>query len=309
MHRPDAHWVVADEDSLICARCSLWWQETPSLGRERTGLIGHYASRDESSADMLLQFATQELAAHGCTYALGPMDQNTWRDYRFVIERNDHASKLANFACESFLMEPRNAPEWPDQFARNGYSAVAAYFSALVEDLCVRSPRLERVRQRFAAQGISVRSIRADDTEAEIRRLFSVAQAAFAGHLFYADISESDFLNMYLPFREWIREELVLVAEDSDRVVGFCFAVPDLLQAKLGQSIDTVIVKTLGVLPDRRYAGLGQILLEDVHHRASEAGFQRGIHALVRDIAPLRRIFLRYGNVCRRYALFGKELA
>jgi GNAT superfamily N-acetyltransferase len=308
MHRPDAHWIVADGDRLIRSRCSLWWQKTPSFGVERIGLIGHYASLDDSSANMLLQIVERELAARGCTFALGPMDQNTWRDYRFVVDRENHASNLVNFENESFLMEPRNALEWPDQFARNGYRSVANYFSVLVDDLTVRSPRLERVRKRLADRGVVIRPIRVDHAEEEIQRLFSVARLAFADHLFYTEVSESDFLNMYLPLREWIREELVLVAEDSNRIVGFCFALPDLLQAKRGQSIDTVIVKTLGALPEPVYAGLGQVLLEDVHHRAFKAGFQRGIHALVRDTAPLRRISHRYGNIFREYALFGKEL-
>ncbi len=35
---------------------------------------------------------------------------------------------------------------------------------------------------------------------------------------------------------------------------------------------------------------LGQILLEEVHHRAAASGFRRGIHALVRDAVHMERI-------------------
>jgi GNAT superfamily N-acetyltransferase len=308
-HRPDAHWVVTDDDRVIAARCSLWWRATPRIGDGAAGLIGHYAASDESSADVLLQHVTRELASRGCSLAVGPMDQNTWRDYRFVIEANEHPSSAVRCAREAFFMEPSNAPEWPDQFVRNGFRSIATYFSSSVEDLCVRSPRLDFARQRMVDLGIEIRPLRADRVEEEIRQIFSVARAAFADHLFYSDISAADFLDMYRPLLEQIETDLVLLAESAGCIVGFCFAVPDLLQAKRNEAIDTVIVKTLGVLPERKYAGLGQMLLEEVHCRASAMGFRQAIHALVRDTAPLWRITRRYGAICRRYALFGKELS
>jgi GNAT superfamily N-acetyltransferase len=298
-HRPDAHWAVVDED-LLKARCSLWWRNAPTIPKGKAGLIGHYASVDDDSAGALLEFVSRQLATSGCTLAVGPMDQNTWRDYRFVTEVGDRPR---------FFLEPGGLPQWRDQFRRNGFREIAWYSSALVEDLTIRSPRLDHARIRMVAQGIRIRPLRRDQLDSDLKQIFAVVQVAFRKNPFYVPVSEVDFLEMYRPLQHTIPTDLILLAEQGDRVIGFCFAVPDMLQAKRGLPIDTVIVKTFGVLPQLAYAGLGQVLLEEVHHRAAASCFRYGIHALVRDAAHMERIVERYGIPFRRYALLGKELS
>jgi hypothetical protein len=69
-----------------------------------------------------------------------------------------------------------------------------------------------------------------------------------------------------------------------------------------------MIVKTLGVLPRRDLAGLGQQLLASVHRQGLRLGYRRAIYALVYDSLPLRRLSARYASPIREYALFGKAL-
>src|SRR4030095_15317427 len=85
-HRPDEHWVAEEQDRSI-AQLSLWWREAPQLAGARVGVIGHYAASSNDAAATLLEHATRRLSAQGCTLAVGPMDGNTWRSYRFVVER------------------------------------------------------------------------------------------------------------------------------------------------------------------------------------------------------------------------------
>src|SRR5437879_8767074 len=81
-HAADAHWMLADTAGCVSARCSLWWTATPRYAEHRLGLIGHYAARDSRAAAQLLHLAGDQLAAHSCTLAVGPMDGNTWQRYR-----------------------------------------------------------------------------------------------------------------------------------------------------------------------------------------------------------------------------------
>ena len=75
----------------------------------------------------------------------------------------------------------------------------------------------------------------------------------------------------------------MLVAEHEDRPVGFLFGVGDMNQASRGEPIDTLVVKSLAILPDRRYAGLGTVLLDRCQQAAHRLGFRRAIHALMRE--------------------------
>ena len=299
LHRTDAHWTVV-EAGCVKARCSLWWRHAPPIASGRAGLIGHYAAADDDSAQMLLQLVCRELRRKGCTFAIGPMDQNTWRDYRFVIEPGDRPP---------FFLEPVSVPEWHQQFRRHGFAEIARYCSSLADDLTICSPRLARVKQRMAASGVTIRPLEQDHVDRELKQIHAVVQVAFRDNPYYVPVSETDFLAMYAPLQHSVPTDLILVAEHDGRVIGFVFAVPDLLQAQRGSAIDTVVVKTFGVRPTRAYAGVGQVLLEDVHHRAAARGFRFAIHALVRESATMNRMVDRYGVPFRRYALFGKELS
>ncbi len=297
-HRSDAHWVVL-EDGVLKARCSLWWHHAPPVSRGKAGLIGHYAAADDDSAATLLDCASRQLKSQGCTIAIGPMNQNTWRDYRFVVDRGDRPQ---------FFLEPDTTPHWHLQWRRNGFEEIARYGSALVEDLTVHSRRLSRVRSQMDANGISIRALNKNQLESELRQIFAVVTLTFRDNPYYVPVSEADFLEMYRSLQQSVPADLILLAEHKEQVIGFIFAVPDLLQAKRGVPIDTVIVKTFGAVSRRIYAGVGQVLLEEVHHRAAAAGFRYAIHALVREAAHMNKIVDRYAIPFRRYALFGKEI-
>src|SRR6185437_7052476 len=85
-HEPDATLVIRDGQRLR-ARASLWWSDAPPLAGHRVGAIGHYGAAEAST--LLLANCCRVLADKGCTIAVGPMDGNTWRRYRLIVERGD----------------------------------------------------------------------------------------------------------------------------------------------------------------------------------------------------------------------------
>jgi hypothetical protein len=101
----------------------------------------------------------------------------------------------------------------------------------------------------------------------------------------------------------------VLLAERRGELVGYLFAIPDMLQAKRGVPIDTIVVKTAAVLPGREYAGLGGLLVSGVHAVASSLGYARSIHALMHESNESRNLSGHYGAPFRRYTLYGKALS
>jgi hypothetical protein len=90
--------------------------------------------------------------------------------------------------------------------------------------------------------------------------------------------------------------------------VGFIFALPDALQSTRGEAIDTVIIKTVAVLPERAYAGLGAFLVDMCQEISRSLGYRKAIHALMYDANNSRNISNRYARVIRRYTLFARKL-
>ena len=63
----------------------LWWTHTPTLPGEKIGVIGGFRATSATATSAVLARAGEQLRAQRCTLAVGPMDGNTWRRYRFSL--------------------------------------------------------------------------------------------------------------------------------------------------------------------------------------------------------------------------------
>ena len=297
-HGADAHLRLL-RDGAVAACCSLWWQHTPYLPDHVVGVIGHYGAVEPEAGAKLLDRACTELAARGCTIAVGPMDGSTWRRYRVLTDRGTEPP---------FFLEPDNPPDWPAHFHTAGFTELARYFSALCNDLAYADPRLDRVEPRMERAGIRIDAINPARFEDELAAIHRLSLVSFRDNLLYSPISKAEFIEQYRPILPLLRHELVLLAEQQGRLTGFLFAVPDLLQAKRGQLIDTIVVKTVAVLPGREYAGLGNLLVARCHKIAAGLGFRRAIHALMHESNESRSLSAHYGHPFRGYTLYSRNL-
>ena len=302
MQQADAHWLVLGADEQGVARCSLWWQNVPAYNAERLGFIGHYAAHEARAAQCLLAQACAHLAEQGCTLAVGPLDGNTFRHYRLLTER-----AVAGRQQPPFFLEPDNPDDWPDHWRQAGFLPFAQYVSAIGE-LPAADPRTASLAQRVADHGILIRAVDLHEFAAELQRIYGVVRKSFHNNFLYTPIDAAEFMAQYAPVRNYIQPSLVLLAEQAGEPVGFIFALPDLAQAQRGESVDTVIIKTVGVVPELGGLGLGGLLVARCQLAARALGYRYAIHALMVEDNRSRKISAHYAQVMRRYTLFAKPL-
>jgi GNAT superfamily N-acetyltransferase len=228
------------------------------------------------------------------------MDGTTWRRYRFIVDRG---------AEPAFFLEPDHNDEWPRHWSMAGFSSLAMYTSAVNDDLALRYGRAADVRARLENAGVTIRQLDPAHADDELRRIFALSIRAFSRNFLYTPIGEAEFLAQYSTALPFVQPELVLLAERNGMLLGFIFALPDVAQARRGEPVDTVIVKTVAVDPRASRLGLGGILADVVHRRAADMGFRRAIHALMHDTNTSRRISDRNARPIRRYALLSRSLA
>lgn len=281
------------------AKVSLWWKQVPTLPNERVGVIGEFFAGDPVAATKVLTAAEDVLREQGCTIAVGPMDGNTWQNYRFVTESTGEPP---------FFLEPQQPKAWPEWWKASGYSVLADYFSTVTDDLAYQDARLGAVSTRMSAAGVTIREIDLTRFEQELGGIHDVSLAAFGDNFLYTPISTDAFIAQYRKLQTKVLAPLLRLAEQGGRVVGYVFAMPDFAQAQRGQSVDTIIVKTLAVRPGRAYAGLGALLLGEVHAAALKLGYKRAIHALMHESNQSRALSAHYAKTLRRYALLAKPL-
>ena len=295
----DSHWLAV-RDEVVVARASLWWRHVPSLPGQTLGCVGHYAAADRDAGAQMLAHAAATLATRGCTTAVGPIDGSTWRSYRLVTHRGD---------LPAFFLEPDTPDDWPDHFRAAGFDVLSTYTSSLVDHLPPPSPRAEETARRLAAAGYVVRALDLTRAAAELDALYDVSIAAFAHNFLYTPIARDEFHAQYAAILPYVDPRLVLLAEYAGRVVGYAFAVPDLLERQRTGQTATAILKTLAVDPAHAGAGLGGLLVERCQRAAEARGLTRIIHALMHETNFSQRISRHYGATCRRYALFARALS
>ena len=299
-HAPDRHLMAIGDDGTLRGRASCWWTVTPALTGERVGLVGHYAAADGAAAAAVLAAACATLAQEGCSLAIGPMDGNTWRRYRWVVERG---------SAPRFFLEPDNPDTAPAEFASAGFDVVATYTSAGTGDLAAADPRLAAAEARLANAGVRIRPLDATHADSELRAIYHLSIDAFRDNYLYTPLDEHEFLEQNARILPYVDPELVLMGERDGALVGYLFGVPDVLQRLRGEPVSTFIVKTVAVARDRRVSGLGSVLVGLAQRRAHERGYTRAIHALMHESNVSRNISRRYADTIRRYALFARRLA
>lgn len=281
------------------AAATLWWTRVPELPGERLGVIGGFQAGEEAAAAAVLGRALERLRAEGCTLAVGPMDGSTWRRYRFVTDPGTEPP---------FFLEPWNPPEWPHWWRGAGFEPLAEYVSTVTADLRVRDPRLAAVAERMAAAGVRLRPIDPARFGEELARIHELSLVSFRENFLYTPLPQAEFVAQYRAVLPGVRPELVLLAEHAGGLVGYVFALPD-REAEQRGAPPTFIVKTLAVLPSRSHAGLGALLLGEVHAAAERLGYERGIHALMHQSNRSRNLSAHYATPLRRYALLSRRLA
>ena len=305
------------------AQCSLWWRRTPELPPYKIGCIGRLIASPGRPIAPILNRACDYLLKRGCSLAIGPMNSSTWGSYRLVTESlpivapSDHVMPVSGIQAPFFL-EVTNPPEWKQEFLQAGFHEIASYCSSMVTDLTNDvltndlttgcrdiTPRETQLAQR----GIRIRPFDRNRFDSDLYTIYRMASEAFTNNFLYSPISWPGFALLYYPLREVINPDFVLVAETEGKPAGFIFALPDLLQGRPDAQVDTVIIKSLGVLPAYKGLGLGSVLVDRVHRSAMTQGYKRAIHALMRDDnQAARQISAHTAHVFRRYGLFARHL-
>ncbi len=290
--------IVVRVGTFPVAGCCIWiTDEFPQINNRRVGRIGCFAADGAEHAHCALSYACEELKKHGAQMAVGPLNGTTWRSYRFVTSHSDEPP---------FFLEPTNPPELPRWWFEAGFSTLATYFSASVPDLGVEDPRLGRTRARLQDEGVVIRALHSDDFRGDLQRIYQISLECFSSNFLYTPTVWESFAALYERIRPHVIPELVRIAEINNDPVGYVFAIPNLVDAQSAR--ECVIVKTVAVLPGRRTAGLGNVLVADIHQTARRLGFTRAIHALMHQSNNSLNLSGRYGKAFREYQILSRPI-
>jgi len=297
-HIQEETWCVIDNKKL-CALCSLWTENTPPFEDYKTGVIGNFFAEGADTGVSLLRHASERLQELGVNYAIGPMNGNSWHSYRLVTHVGEDPP---------FFMEYFTPKAWPQMFISAGFKEIASYSSARAVAVDYEDSSAQKFKIKKEKLGLIVRPFNVDKLEAELRAIHTLSVQSFSQNFLYTDISLTDFSALYEKIVPYIAPDYFLMAEHQGKLVGFIFAVPNYLQKQQGETVDSVIIKTIAKIPDRAYAGLGSYLFHEIHKKAAANGFRSVIHAYMYDSNQSKAISDKSAQTMRKYGLYGKRL-
>lgn len=196
----------------------------------------------------------------------------------------------------------------------------------------------ERWASRYSPErtikGLSLRFMDKRRIETEIAIYTQLNNRAFAQHPFWADRDEAEDLELFAPFRYFLDDENLIIAEINGEPVGFYLWYPDFNQlvknhgdlnaihllkyrTKIGKPIDTLRFTEIGIIPKYRgtpvaYALISKSLptLIEQGYAFCEGGFifeeNRPSIAFVKQI--LKRCYEKDPEPYRQFAVFETSL-
>lgn len=268
------------------AKCTVY-RDAPAWGERKTAAVGGFSCESADAGSHLLHGVCDMLAREGFDAVIGPMDGDTWHKYRAVSESDGSAP---------YFLEPVSGLYDHAAFTSAGFAPISSYVSARanIDDAIGEPPK--------GIDGITITAWDGENAAALIGDLFNLSRSAFVNNAFYKPITREAFLELYQPIIPAIDPRLVFFARAGDRLAGYLFAIPNLLE---GARPRTGIVKTYA----SGVSGVGHMLIDRAHRTFRELGYTDVIHALMHvDNRSRDRSQRHQGSVFRRYDLMGRDL-
>lgn len=293
--------IILLENNVEIAKATCYIKNTPQVNGKDIGTIGDFETNNEENGIKLLEKCEEVLRKNGVDFIVGPMNGNTWKKYRTV--------KFSNGETE-FLLEDVNSMDFNQMFLKAGFEEIYTYTSTkgLIKN-AYESEILNVLESRLAEENIVIRKFDKNNYIAELRKIYNVSVKSFNKNPLYTPIEEEEFINQYKPYIKMIDEELILIAEKEGKEVGFVFCIPDFNGLRIEGKLNTLILKTIAVLPEYEELAIGNIMLRRIANIAQAKQFQKWIFAFMYSNNTSQKMAKRNNTeIIREYALYGKEL-
>jgi GNAT superfamily N-acetyltransferase len=275
---------------------------------------------DAEVAKALIDAATRWLRERGRERMLGPMDFTLNDECGLLIEGYDEPT---------MILEPWHPPSYRQLV--EGLGLVKA-IDLLMWDLWFGQlkegdefhPMIHAAAEHAVKKGVTVRSMRKRDMEAEVGRFMDVYNEAWGGNWGFVPITEAEVAFQAKNLKPILDEDWAMIAELDGKVVGAALTLPDVNQAlarmngrilpfgwwhflRRRRYVDRLRVFALGVLSNYQHYGVAAALYVRHMETAAQPGQIKGGHTgwiLESNKSMNRAMEGMGGRVAKRYRIY-----
>ena len=289
------------EDFIEKGSATCYYANTPEVDGKHIGAIGELKIDGNEVGLELLNRCEEIFREKGISKIVAPMNGNTWKQYRTIKQTSDEPP---------FLMENVSPIEFNEIFETAGYYETGTYTSTKgkIENY-YNDEVLDEIDRIIQNEGITIRTLDKNNGVEDLRKIYNVSVESFARNPFYTPIDEIDYLEQYTSYLDKVDEDFILLAEKDGKEIGFLFAIPNLIEMQTMGKIDSLILKTIAVLPEYENLGLGNAMTRIIARKAIDKGYKNWIFAFMYKDNTSQKLAQRNGtHTIREYALYGKDI-
>ncbi|GLR18665.1 hypothetical protein [Portibacter lacus] len=280
----------------ILAKISLYINPYHTIELEQALTIGNFECvNDQGVFNILMDAVVKEAKEVNLSNIIGPINGNTWNEYRLVSTSN----------AQPFLLDVDTPQYYIDLYKGYGFETLAQYYSEQAENLTDNWEKNKPKYEAFIEQGVSFHEFDMENATRELEGLAELCNASFSNNFLFSPITKEAFVMKMMPSLSIMNPRYTLVAKVDNRPVGFIFCYQN-----LHDKVDkTIVVKTLARDLDDQYKGMGNVLSSLVMKNVIEDDFTKGIHALMLISNSSTYISSSFaGNFLRSYELLQLKL-
>lgn len=211
--------LVLNNEEKPVGRCMASFYEGDDYG-----FFGFFECIENQEVCHRLVGAVVKLAEQrGRNRLIGPVDVSFWMNYRLKIDHfgNPHTA------------EPYNKEYYFRLLQAEGFSVTEEYISDIYSVTAVSDKFSERLEKQLS-EGYELRSPAKREYKSKLKEIYQLMTEISKDVPVYKDITEKQFLTLFSGWKSMLDLKLVKLAYREDRLVGFCVAVPNYGNLRVG---------------------------------------------------------------------------
>lgn len=277
--------IAGFEDSKLCAHVALIIDKRLPKGEAFFGFLE--IPKDISVFNLMWNSLIKEAKEKGISVLKGPVNGSIWHQYRCIKETNGSPFFKSELFCESYYYDflTSNKPNTEIQY----YSASRDQYDIVLRMIS------EESYQKLEAHGFSIK-VAKQVTLQELHIIAGISKIVFQNSWGYTELNEQEFMQLYSSDKLNEHLNTLYLLYKGNEIIGFC--------GTSKEDNETLILKTICVLPIYQGLGLGNALAYKIHFDAKNDGFKKIIYALIREGNNIKNFPKEEAEFFRRYSTF-----
>jgi GNAT superfamily N-acetyltransferase len=323
----EAEYFLAERGGTVVGRiAAIANRAHTDAHHDRVGFFGFFESTDDQAvADALIEAAAGWLAPRGYDTMRGPASFST----------NDESGLLVDgFDTPPVLLMPHNPPYYLPLLERAGFTTaknLLVYQHGRQGGNLIPVPeRLTRATRLITERlGLTIRSLRMKEFEAEVGRVKAIYNTAWESNWGFVPMTDHEIDHLAGQFKPIVVPDLVPFVEKDGKVIAFALALPDLNTVLAGNRSGRLLpvlfkllwrlktnriyrlrITLLGVLPEYRGKGIDALLYHWIWTRGGMLRYSWGEAGwILEDNAAMNAGLLKMGfTVYKTYRLLDRPI-